>query len=527
MLGGKVCCMNGQDKSISKEELRGILGSRVTMDPNANQKRLHGKEINDPIVMQDRLSNNLNTYIKDLTFDECIFNEDVNIGSYEKAGNVTFYNCIFNKSIGIEFRNSSFTGNCVVNSDLRIQASNDETEISEIAVKGTLEVLGSPPKLTLKNINHGQDIKDQKIKISAPSHKILIQDIVGKQLEFSDHIKFVGELIVKNVEVSELVIGAIVLDTEMIINDCNITKFQIGNLSGNTRALIISDSVIGEMKLNIGTLKKTSIKDGSINNLQLHASNEKENILNIEKATIVNLKFENVFNNGLITLRELRIPPNGLVSFKSSNLGKADFIYCNFSKAILEFENSKITEAFFSETEFPKKVLVNGKKNYGQAQLTFGQLATAFQKQGDNIRALEYNSRELEAHYRTLKWLSPNFFHKLNLWLNAISNNFGRYWMLGVLFSFGIGLLFFCFLLVSTHQYKWGVPSFDWNLLPAYLKFMNPLRFFELEALFNNTPKEGSIKLNGLSYLADFGGRIFVAYGYYQTIQAFRRFGRK
>ena len=56
---------------------------------------------------------------------------------------------------------------------------------------------------------------------------------------------------------------------------------------------------------------------------------------------------------------------------------------------------------------------------------------------------------------------------------------------------------------------------------------MNPLRFFELEALFNNTSQEGIIKLNGLSYLSDFGGRIFLAYGYYQTIQAFRRFGRK
>ena len=56
---------------------------------------------------------------------------------------------------------------------------------------------------------------------------------------------------------------------------------------------------------------------------------------------------------------------------------------------------------------------------------------------------------------------------------------------------------------------------------------MNPLRFFELETIFNNTSKEGNIKLNGYSYLADFGGRVFVAYGYYQTIQAFRRFGRK
>ena len=69
----------------------------------------------------------------------------------------------------------------------------------------------------------------------------------------------------------------------------------------------------------------------------------------------MNLKFEGIFNNGLITLRELNISKKGLVSFKSSNLGKADFIYCNFAKANLEFEKSKIIEAFFSEIEFHKK----------------------------------------------------------------------------------------------------------------------------------------------------------------------------
>ena len=34
------------------------------------------------------------------------------------------------------------------------------------------------------------------------------------------------------------------------------------------------------------------------------------------------------------------------------------------------------------------------------------------------------------------------------------------------------------------------------------------------------------VKLKGFSYLLLFIGRIFIGYGYYQTIQAFRKFGK-
>jgi len=56
---------------------------------------------------------------------------------------------------------------------------------------------------------------------------------------------------------------------------------------------------------------------------------------------------------------------------------------------------------------------------------------------------------------------------------------------------------------------------------------MNPLRFFDTDALFTKGNNKPYLTLTNLSYLWDFLGRVFVAYGYYQTIQAFRRFGRK
>lgn len=518
--------MTQKRQEISEHEIRELANNRVTLQHTDGPKRIYGKIVNHKISLHERIIRNNNTFIRGLIFNGCEFNDIVDIGNSESAGSVTFENCIFNNFVMLETSNTSLS-KCEFNGDLTLKITESEEVLEGLNVKGELKIVGQISNLTLTKINNEVEIVNQKINISTSLNGLIISDSSANSLVFADGYEFSGNLEIKKLKTLEFIIGAIVFNTEMKIVTCEVSNLSIDKIEGDTKKLSISDSNLGQMSLKISELNNTSISGCSIENLTLCDANRAESILNIEKSSILNFKFENLYNNGLITLRELNIPPEGIISFKSTNLGKADFIYCNFEKAALEFENSKITEAFFSETEFPKKVLVDGKVNFNQSQLTFGQLASAFSKQGDNIRALEYNSREVEAHYNSIKLFSRYFFRKINLWLNLISNNFGRDWVRGILFSFLTGLIFFCLLLVSTNEYKFGFSMFDPKLVPAYLKFMNPLRFFELESLFTNTPREYNIKLGSLSYLADFGGRIFVAYGYYQTIQAFRRFGRK
>jgi uncharacterized protein YjbI with pentapeptide repeats len=519
--------MTSKNQILAISELERELDDRVSLEIRRPEKQIFGKIINENFSMQRALAPNPGTYIQPLVFQQCTFNGAVDIGIYQNAGKVDFRNCVFSQSINVHLENCHLSENCVFNSNLKIHLSKEDAEISNYNVYGELVLFGAAKKLVLCNINEQQKLTSQSIRISGEFSELLIDKISAVTLEISSQTRLEEKLKLKDISVSNLLIGMIFLNKEMIIDNCRIGNVKFQNTTEAIKGLNVINSVIQEIEFPVSALLKFSIVQGKINTLRLYGANEETSIMNIEKTTILNLKFEGIFNNGQITLRELNIPENGIISFKSSNLGKADFIYCNFAKANLEFENSKITEAFFSETEFPKKVLANGKVNYGQAQLTFGQLGTAFKKQGDNIRALEYTSRELEAHYKKIKWFSVDFFQKFNLWLNSISNNFGRNWARGICFSFAIGLLFFCLLLVSTDSYSIGLPEFKFEMLPAYLKFMNPLRFYELDALFNNTPEQGLIRLNGFSYLADFTGRIFTAYGYYQTIQAFRRFGRK
>ena len=64
--------------------------------------------------------------------------------------------------------------------------------------------------------------------------------------------------------------------------------------------------------------------------------------------------------------------------------------------------------------------------------------------------------------------------------------------------------------------------TINWELfIEQYLKTLNviDLKPFEKE-------ENGIFNFSGLSYLFLFIGRIFIGYGYYQTIQAFRKYGK-
>ncbi|MDO6433040.1 hypothetical protein Q4E93_20700 [Flavitalea sp. BT771] len=111
--------------------------------------------------------------------------------------------------------------------------------------------------------------------------------------------------------------------------------------------------------------------------------------------------------------------------------------------------------------------------------------------------------------------------------MNKWSNDFGRSWIRGVIFSFGTGLLFYNVLLFSSTEFPREVSPLDTRLIASFLKFMNPLRFYETEFLFRPCNNNSYLTLSPISYFIDFVSRIIIAYGFYQTIQAFRRFGRK
>jgi hypothetical protein len=176
--------------------------------------------------------------------------------------------------------------------------------------------------------------------------------------------------------------------------------------------------------------------------------------------------------------------------------------------------------------EFAENVSENGVITRKNKRESFRILKNKLNEKQNSIDALEFAKYEMNSY---AKQLEQNVFEDkkirdlqnlLLLYINTFSSKHGTSWWRGVKFTFGIGLLFFYLSIIATDNYIFGfcnlndfttcVKYFFTFILPThgigYLDSENPKMFY---------------------YLWDFLGRIFVSYGIYQTIQAFRKYKNK
>lgn len=160
---------------------------------------------------------------------------------------------------------------------------------------------------------------------------------------------------------------------------------------------------------------------------------------------------------------------------------------------------------------------------------TFRILKNQSTSQGNNISSLKFSSLEMKSYQDSLKrklYKRNNFFKKAEdfsvLGLNFISNNHGKSWSRGVLFTVLAGVFFLYLSLLATENYSFGYPNLSCNDLKTnfgyYFVLLTPTH--KNDFLNNENPTE-------LFYMVDFISRIFIAYGIYQTVQAFRKFKSK
>lgn len=108
---------------------------------------------------------------------------------------------------------------------------------------------------------------------------------------------------------------------------------------------------------------------------------------------------------------------------------------------------------------------------------------------------------------------------KILLWFNKNSNNFGTNWFIGLNFTTLVALITYVVIsLLSSNV----ILQFDaegvGNFLKGLVKIINVTEWNDITFLGQ--------ELTNWQYILLFIGRIFIGYGYYQTIQAFRKFGK-
>ncbi|HEX2848316.1 MAG TPA: hypothetical protein VHN59_17365 [Chitinophagaceae bacterium] len=474
-----------------------------------------------------------------LHFEDCTFHGQLKIDNFKYIEQITFNRCQFLSAVTLsnisgrlslggqnEFQDTATFIFMDATDRLSVYAINDAIFEKELILSGNVK------SLTITNSKHRRTEDDSSSSLlDIRVNNLQAGNVTINQSEF-ENLAFSGMSTIVNFGINACVfkgtrIENLRLSDMFTIHDTTVEDFSIyskDRIEGSF--YFVNLTVANSFRFRLDGATRTIISKSNFKFLSLWGKNSSESALNIESSMIANFAFEKVTNSGQISLREID-SDGGKFKIESSNLGKTDFIFCDFSKTVLEFENSKLTEAFLSESDFPKKVIRGDKISYKQAQLIFGQLTTAYQKQGDTVRALEYQSREIQSHFRDLVLSKKVTQTRFNLFLNWISNDFGRSWLRGGLFTIGIALIFYYAVVISTNEYGIGLGfSYDERLVSSFFNFLNPLRFFDAESLFRDA-NEQFLTLNAGSHALDLFGRIMIAYGIYQTIQAFRRYGRK
>jgi len=136
----------------------------------------------------------------------------------------------------------------------------------------------------------------------------------------------------------------------------------------------------------------------------------------------------------------------------------------------------------------------------------------------DQISMIDYNVREMELYNEALKWSTrKDIANKIILFFNEKSNKFGSKWVRGVSFTLIFALFFFVLMLFlgsDSDTRSLGV----W--VKGFVGTVNVLNFSE------DFAGQQGVKLNALGVVLAFISKIFVSYGIYQTVSAFRKHGK-
>ena len=115
------------------------------------------------------------------------------------------------------------------------------------------------------------------------------------------------------------------------------------------------------------------------------------------------------------------------------------------------------------------------------------------------------------------------------LYLNRISNSFGMSWGQGVLFTCVTAWIFFVFIntwgMKSSPLFVWGWDRLD-SFGDVWKYYLNMFYLLDFKEKFKDILTGESIKLNPFGETLFFVSKIFVSYGIYQTISAFRKYGK-
>lgn len=414
---------------------------------------------------------------------------------------------------------------------------------------------------------------------------ILFEDCIFKSIKFLQErfnsLKFQNCVIEENVCFKNVTFKSTleIIDTKVsdsiIIEGGNYEgEFNIGLERYNGKEptnIIIKNGIFN--KLDIGKYGNTHIND-----LSLHCNNISGTIfITNENTKVNNLNISHLSRDMMLFLENIHVNSISISSFHSSNRFKiqcvrafpiqnkesefkiqnSDFGSAGFSSVDLsEFDVVNIRDSYLSDTNFvnviwPKDIYsfeqngnvlekhinangtvnckkINCKKYYRKNRDVYRQLKYASNKFGDTITAYDFLAKELKTYRRylhssrNLKKRKERWYRRSELWnlaINEASSYHGTNWIQAVLVTLLLtwtSFTIYCWLIGYRFGSDWGK---FWELFSYSFEFLNPIRRHATLADEHTIPP--------LARIVDYLSRILIAYMVYQTVAAFRKFGKR
>ncbi len=387
------------------------------------------------------------------------------------------------------------------------------------------------------------------------SHCYFYNSIGFLGVTFSKTLAFVNCKLNGDLMIIESTINELMLDftaCKKIFFTYN-SKFKKVSLSGRDSA------IFEEIGLNLNSIEGVFyIRNCNFRKIFINSDLtglQKDTQLEISKCKINSIFIDDVTNNGILKLNyieALNNPNNdSFFTINKSNLGKAEFIQCDFSSfSEMNVLNSFLGDCIFVNTSWgmtninvfegkemdgylkdrevrkSNKILskLHIRSNFKEtkSQLThkkdiFKQIKYALSKQGDFINEKKFYALEMTTYNKSLPFNIKTCSTKIILCLSKLTSNYGLSLSRPIVLIVS-NLIPFYFLVLNgkiPNVYSVPLSESNWygiyNAIAQFLYILNPIRNFETN-------------LNGLDLIFDIWIRIVSSYALYNIIRATRRF---
>lgn len=427
--------------------------------------------------------------VSNLNISNSIFTEPIHLQNFYKL-DIKFYKCQFQHEVKF------------INYLNKLSTKFDSCNFNDNKNNLTIKSLDDQIKRTLKR----EFLKSLQIKKN--------EGIISSDLSEEDLIR-----IIKNSLPNEH------LDSEKIIMQCfnffienkptfeylNSSLFINSNIIDKTSTKIdISNSILsGGMKIigctNIDFLKSRSNEYRRISIIRSNVTN---------KVSFINDYFSNgiIINNTTfeqsITFFNILLEEKGHLNFCKNNIKKGINIAESNFKNNLNFWGIKY-DTYIPNNEVEKK----------EIQESLRIIKNAFRQNNDSINALRFEKHEIDVFQTTkLEW-----HERIQLQLNDLSNKQRTDWIQGIIFTLTISFLtYWIALLFILIEFRF--PKCSYHI--SHLGINNIIEFLNVLNITKWDIKLWGFENYRYAYIILFLGRIFISYGYYQTVQAFRKYSK-